>query len=152
MIAFLLALLLLPSPARAVDIPAIVERVFDADTVVVQGRAGAQLDFPGGATVFVPTSATVGVRVRGIDAPEIRGRCPRERQKAQEGKRFVEALLPPGTVIRLREVTANVYPGRIDAVVVLPDGRTLADVVLGHPGRLAVPSALARTADWCTEE
>jgi endonuclease YncB( thermonuclease family) len=150
MIALLLALLF-PAAAFAVDVPAVVERVSDADTVYVRGQAGAQFVHPDGTAIFVPTSKEIGVRVKGIDAPEIRGRCDRERLKAQEGKRFVERLLPPGTVVRLRGVTGNVYSGRVDAEVVLPDGRNLAEVLLWHPERLVVPSSTKRTEDWCAQ-
>lgn len=150
----LLLIFLLYSPALAWaapwDIPAVVSRVYDADTVFILGQAGVQIALPDGTRVFIPTSKEIGVRVMGIDGPELRGsKCPQERALAEEGRDFVKTLLSPGSVIRLQDVKKNVYPGRIDATILLEDGRDLTAILLEHPKRLVVPSTDKRTEDWC---
>ncbi|MBL4907591.1 MAG: thermonuclease family protein [Sneathiella sp.] len=64
------------------------------------------------------------VRIRGIDAPEIRGNCEFEKQKAIASRDFLRTQVF-GNVIRLTNVKLEKY-GRILAAVWQQDGSGLA--------------------------
>ena len=83
-----------------------VVRVIDGDTLDVR------LDlWPGLQAVYA-------VRVRGIDAPELRRvGCEAERIWAQDAKAQVEKLYDVGSRIRLENVAFDAYAGRVDAKV-----------------------------------
>lgn len=106
------ALVLLAAPAMAQDIPSpyseyygTVERVIDGDTLDIR------IDLWPGLT------AHYAVRVRGIDAPELRGAaCPQERLWAEEARAQAERLYPPGTTVRIEDVELDSF------------GRAIADV------------------------
>ena len=82
-----------------------VERVIDGDTLVVR------LDlWPGLEAIY-------SVRVRGVDAPELRGaKCPQERLWAEEAKAQAEKLYGPGTTVRIENVELDSF------------GRAIADI------------------------
>ena len=81
------ALLLSAAPAMAHDgiYPATLERVVDGDTF----RAHVQL----GMDVVLFSQP---LRIAGIDAPEIRGRCPSEVEKAALARNRLQDLLGDG--------------------------------------------------------
>lgn len=83
-----------------------VVRIIDGDTL--EARVAL---WPGLIAVY-------SIRVRGIDAPEIRGaRCEDEREWGLRAKAQVERLYPPGRPIRLRDVQYDVWSGRVLADV-----------------------------------
>ena len=43
----------------------------------------------------------IPIRVLGVDAPELRGKCQEEKDKAREAKQFTVAVLRSGKVIEL---------------------------------------------------
>lgn len=67
------------------------------------------------------------VRIRGIDAPEIRGKCEVERQKARQARDFLkQAIL--GQKIMLSDVVREKY-GRILASVSKADGGSVSKMM-----------------------
>ncbi len=83
-----------------------VVRVIDGDTLDVRVEL-----WPG-------LQAVNSVRVRGIQAPEIRGAaCPAEKQWAEDAKAQVGKLYPAGTVVRLENVEYDAFAGRVVADV-----------------------------------
>lgn len=62
---------------------------------------------------------TVSVRLRGIDTPELHGPCPTQAQAAKAMLSRLLATVP----IRLTDIAHNKYAGRVDATVMLGDGR-----------------------------
>ncbi|MFN3937084.1 MAG: thermonuclease family protein [Gemmobacter sp.] len=83
-----------------------VVRVIDGDTL--EARVAL---WPGLIAVYA-------IRVRGIDAPEIRRpACPDEREWGLRAKAQVERLYPPGREIQLRHVQHDVWSGRVLAEV-----------------------------------
>jgi endonuclease YncB( thermonuclease family) len=58
--------------------------------------------------------ATTRVRLRGIDAPELRARCDDERSKAEAARDALRALLDQGEV-GIARVTFDKYGGRVVA-------------------------------------
>jgi len=100
-------------------VPALVIGAYDGDTIDVSAELWPSLTWGG------------GVRVLGVDTPEIRGDCTRERDKALEARDFVRGLLV-GELVLLADVKHDKYGGRVDAVVLLEDGRDLADILVAE--------------------
>lgn len=118
-----LALALAAQAAAEQRVPAQVKRVIDGDTLKVE------------ATVWPGIVARSSVRVRGVDAPEIRGaKCGEpECGKGRAARDFVRKLIR-GKEIWLVDVTHGTYPCRVVADVRLSGGRDLATLLLaaGH--------------------
>ncbi|ODN72072.1 thermonuclease family protein [Methylobrevis pamukkalensis] len=114
--------------------PADVLEVVDGDTLLVRAR------------IWLGTDVTVAVRLRGIDAPEARGRCPAERDLARKATRRLGDLVADGSV-HLTAITGDKYGGRVVATVTGSDGRVIADDLLGEG--LARPYAGRARAGWC---
>ena len=119
----------------AMAVPAVVDYVLDGDT------------FAAGVKIDDDITITVRVRVINIDTPELSGACPREVAMAETAKDFVVGLLPNGTKVELQNIKDDKYLGRIDANVILPDGRDLGNVLIKQ--KLARPYSGGRRIGWC---
>ncbi len=95
-----------PAPATALRSghPAEVLRVIDGDTFEARVRVWPGMDI------------TTRVRLRGIDAPELRARCDDERVKAVAAREALTRLLAEGEV-GIARVGQDKYGGRVDADV-----------------------------------
>jgi endonuclease YncB( thermonuclease family) len=82
--------------------PAQVMRVIDGDT------------FEARVHVWPGLEITTKVRLRGIDAPEMRARCASEIGKAQAAREALSAILAEGAV-GVGQVTLDKYGGRVMA-------------------------------------
>ena len=120
---------ILPGPVAA-EIVAVI----DGDTIAVRAR------------VWLGQDVEIRVRLAGIDAPEIRGRCARERLLAGRARDFVAARTAGGRVT-LSDIQYGKYAGRIVARVTTAGGQDLA--------RALLRAGLARTyggggrLSWC---
>ena len=87
----------------------------------------------------------IGIRIGGIDTPEIRGKCQTEKEKARLAKQFTVQNLRKAKKIELRNMKRGKY-FRIVADVWL-DGKNLADALLkaGH----AVKYDGGTKINWC---
>jgi endonuclease YncB( thermonuclease family) len=83
-------------------VPADVVRVIDGDTFEARGHVWPGLDI------------TTKVRLRGIDAAELRARCPAERAKAEAARDALAAILADGSV-GVFDVALDKYGGRVVA-------------------------------------
>ena len=137
----LVLLSLLVSPAGHADdvlpgpIPARVERVVDGDTVVVV------------ATIWLGQTITTHVRIAGVDTPELRGDCPRERDMAQAARDRLNNLLAPSEVT-LHGVRLGTYAGRVIAEIRDSQGRDVGAVLLAQGLARAYDGRGARPG-WC---
>ena len=131
--------------------------------MLVAGHAAAAERMPGpytaevlrtvdGDTLEVKVSVWLGlqvstlVRIRGIDAPEMKGRCPREIELAQKATELLRIETTPRVV--LRNIEGDKYFGRVDAdVTTSPDGLDLREAMLRSG--LARPYAGETRGDWC---
>ena len=88
----------------------------------------------------------VTVRLRGIDAPELKSRCWRERRAAKMARAALEGMVGHGPVA-ISNVAGGKYYGRVLADVITPDGTALAPALLA----LAVvrPYRGRRRDTWC---
>jgi endonuclease YncB( thermonuclease family) len=84
--------------------PAEVMRVLDGDTFEARVRIWPGMD------------VTTRVRLRGIDAPEMRARCEDERVKAQAARDALARILNEGAV-GIARIGQDKYGGRVDADV-----------------------------------
>ncbi|MCU0888593.1 MAG: thermonuclease family protein [Rubritepida sp.] len=95
-------------------------RVIDGDTLLVRAR------------VWLDLEVITRVRLRDVNAPELRARSEDERARAQAARAFV-ATLTEGAVLRLSEIGQDKYGGRVVARVTV-DGADLGSALLagGH--------------------
>ncbi len=120
---------ILPGP-----IPATLIRVIDGDTVEVRAR------------IWLGQQVQVAVRLAGIDAPELRGKCPAERAQAEAAAAHLQPL--EGTAISLTNVMNDKFGGRVQA--------NLHHVEMGALGASLLNAGLARPYDggrrgsWCS--
>jgi endonuclease YncB( thermonuclease family) len=91
-----------PGPALRSGHPADVLRVLDGDTFEARVHLWPGLD------------VTTRVRLRGIDAPEMKARCGDERVRAEAARDALRAILDQGEV-GVSRVTLDKYGGRVVA-------------------------------------
>ncbi len=128
-------------PALAVEtlpgpVAAHVLRVVDGDTLAVRVRI-----WPGHQVETL-------VRLKGIDAPELKARCERERVLAHAALDFLEARTAKAT-IWLNDIRFGKYAGRVLARVTMASGADLSDQLLA--AGLVRNYAGARRASWCND-
>ena len=119
----------------AYAVPAVVDYVFDGDT------------FAGVVNIAPDIAITVRVRLINVDTPEMNGGCADEIRRANIAKNRLAELLPVGTVVDLQNVKDDKYLGRIDANVIMPDGRDVGDVLVADG--LARRYSGGKRAPWC---
>ncbi|HUH48698.1 MAG TPA: thermonuclease family protein [Mycoplana sp.] len=100
-------------------------RVVDGDTILVSARPWPQ------------QRVDVFVRLRGIDAPEMKSRCADARSAARTARDLLSSLVLGGGPLFLTEVSGDKYFGRVVADVHLADGRNPAHDLIA--AGLAVP-------------
>lgn len=116
-------------------VPAVVDYIFDGDTF----SAGVKLD--------ADVEITVRVRLINVDTPEMNGKCVAEKIMAQNARDLLGVLIPRGTVVELENIKDDKYLGRINANVILPDGRDVGRVMIDSG--LARPYSGGKRAPWC---
>jgi endonuclease YncB( thermonuclease family) len=116
---------LAPATPRAEEVlagpvPATLIRVIDGDTLVVRAR------------VWLDLEVVTRVRLRGVNAPELRARDEDERVRAEAARAFV-AVLAEGAPLVLTEIGQDKYGGRVVARVAV-GGEDLGAALLagGH--------------------
>ena len=122
-------------PCLLYAMPATVDYVYDGDTF--------------SAVAHVGNGADVDVRVRlvNVDTPEMHGECESEIRRAKMARERLMNLVPRGTVVELKNIKDDKYIGRIDANVILPDGRDVGRVLINEKhGR---PYSGGKRAGWC---
>jgi micrococcal nuclease len=116
--------------------PGIIHGCYDGDTCTIS--------IPGLPSVF---GDKLGLRLVGIDTPEMKGRCDEERALAKQAKAFLNARLESAQDISVEFVARDKY-FRVLALI-LVDGLDVADAM--------VEAGLARNYDgttktgWCTD-
>ncbi|MBP5363762.1 MAG: thermonuclease family protein [Alphaproteobacteria bacterium] len=120
---------------NASAMPATVDYVYDGDTFA--------------AVAHVDDGADVNVRVRliNVDTPEMHGECDSEIQRANMARERLMKLVPRGTVVNLKNIKDDKYIGRIDANVILPDGRDAGQVLINE--KLGRAYSGGKRKSWC---
>ena len=83
-------------------IPATVLRIIDGDTIVLHAR------------IWLDQDLDTLVRLDGVDAPELNGRCPYENRLALKARGFAQTRTAKGNVI-LHDIHYGKYAGRVVA-------------------------------------
>jgi endonuclease YncB( thermonuclease family) len=91
--------------------------VIDGDTVLVNARPWPQ------------QTISVMVRLRGIDTPELKSRCPGERDKARAARDLLQERLRAGD-LRLSDIDADKYFGRVVARLTFGHADDASDLLL----------------------
>jgi micrococcal nuclease len=114
-------------------------RVVDGDTFEARLR------------IWFNQDVTILVRLEGVDAPELRGRCEQERRLALESRDALAAILASGEVF-VRDLHADKYNGRAVARAIVTDR---AGAFNDDVGALLLAGGYARAyagrarASWC---
>ena len=122
-------------------LPAQVVSVLDGDTLEVRVH------------IWLGQDLRTRVRLAGIDAPELKGKCDRERDLARRARAYLLARLDPvdagagAGMVRLRDVRYGKFAGRVLARVETLDGTDLGQGLLA--AGLARPYDGRRRASWC---
>ena len=116
-------------------VPAVVDYVLDGDT------------FSAAVNIAPDIAITVRVRLINVDTPEMNGACDDEIHRANIAKDRLAELLPVGTVVDLQNIKDDKYLGRIDANVIMTDGRDVGKVLVSE-GLARVYSGGKRMS-WC---
>jgi len=131
-------LLLLAPPALAAPpfegpVRARVLKVLDGDTFLAEAEL-----WPG-------QHLRVHVRLRGIDAPEKKGRCAAEREMAGAAREALARHL--GDEVKISNIASAKYYGRVLADVVNAQGQEVSGKLLSEG--LARPYSGGRRIGWC---
>ena len=108
--------------------------VIDGDTIAVSAR------------IWIGQDVVTRVRIVGVDTPELRGGCTRERALAVEARDFVVDAIDAG-VVMLRDIRYDKYGGRVLARVENGGGRDLAALLIA--AGLGRPYDGGARASWC---
>ena len=135
-ILFIISLLITSTPLHA-DQTITVSRlvsVYDADTF--------RVDVNGWPPIV---GENMPIRVLGVDAPEIRGKCALEKEQARAAKAFTLQALENGKTVELRNLKRGKYFRFLADVFI--DGENLASMLIkqGH----ARPYDGGTRQGWC---
>ncbi len=115
--------------------------VVDGDTIEVR------------AAIWLDQEVFARVRLAGVDAPELRGRCERERELASAARDYLAVRLAPrdgvAVEVQLHDIRYGKYAGRVLARVETLDGADLGRGLMG--AGLARPYAGGSRVTWCQE-
>lgn len=106
--------------------------VHDGDSILVDAHP-----WPG-------MTLRINVRVRGIDSPEIRGKCEAEKRAARKARDRMVELVKGG--VRLENITLGKYAGRVVANAISDSG-TLGAILIAEG--LARPYDGGKRDGWC---
>lgn len=109
-------------------------QVVDGDTLTVEAR------------IWIDVRIFVKARIRGIDAPELRGACDREKDMAAEAKAALAAIAE-ARLVHLSNIEHDKYAGRVIADVATTAGTDLAGHMLA--AGLARPYDGGTRGTWC---
>ena len=131
--AALTAILAASQPSAPTQVDAIVLGVTDGDTITVD------------ATIWLDQHVVTAVRLRGIDAPEMRGRCRQEIVLARAARDALAAMAA-GQGVTLTEIERDKY-GRVLARVTLENSLDVGAVLVDRG--LARPYNGEKRGGWC---
>ncbi len=93
-------------------------RIIDGDTILVAAKPWPQ------------QTMEVYVRLRGIDAPELKSACSATRDAGRQARSALASLTSDQGEIQLTHISGDKYFGRVVADISFPDGRNPAQEML----------------------
>ena len=115
-------------------VPARVVAVIDGDTITVRAR------------IWLGQDVETRVHVAGVDAPELRGACPRERALAVAARDFLVAAVGDAAVT-LTDIRYDKFGGRVLARVENAEGDSLSTLLVS--AGLGRVYGGGKRASWC---
>ena len=115
-------------------VPASVLGVIDGDTIAVRAR------------IWLGQSVETRVRIAGVDAPELRGACQRERALAAAARDLVVGTIE-GAAVTLWDIRYDKFGGRVLARVVVAAGDDIAALLIAAGLGRAYDGG--KRAPWC---
>jgi len=100
------------------------------------------------APVLPGKLSKMSVRVLGIDTPEIKGKCEKEKELALIGRQTANQLFRAADVIEFKDLKWDKYGGRVLSNVYL-DGKLYSDILIEKG--LARPYDGGAKKGWCDE-
>ena len=110
-------------------------KVIDGDTFTAE------------ALIWPGQVLTVNVRLRGVDAPELRARCDGERKAAVRATDALEDLIHGDAPVKISNIASDKFYGRVVADVTTGAGDLVAQRLLDAD--LVRPYAGGGRAGWC---
>ena len=110
-------------------------RVIDGDTVEVR------------IDIWLQQSITTKLRIRGVDAPELRSRCSIERDRALNAKEFLINIFDKNPTVVITHVEPGKYGGRVIANILTADGRDISSLLIQK--KLVVSYDGGSRKPWC---
>lgn len=132
--------------AMATTLPAEAEKAFrgPVEAVVLDVIDGDT--FLADAHIWPGHALRVNIRIRGIDAPEMKSRCEAEREAALQAREVLTGLVSQRTV-SISNIGSAKYYGRVLADVATEDGNAVAEMLLEQ--KLVRPYAGGKRQGWC---
>ncbi len=127
---------LAPQPQKTLPgpYPAQLIRVIDGDSAQMR------------VTVWLGQEVTTIVRLVGLDTPELKAHCEREKDLALAAKARLEELLGARN-IEIYNIKADKYGGRVLAQLRTPEQQDVAQTLIAE--NLARPDAGKKRGGWC---
>ena len=88
----------------------------------------------------------IGIRVAGVDTPEIRGKCKKEKALARQAKQVTVDALRSAKVIELRNTKRGKYFRIVAGVYV--DNKNLTDILISSGLGVSYDGG-TKVKDWC---
>ena len=138
----------IPAYAAGSDIYVDYVRNYDGDTVTVNLIDLQDIDMD---ETYAVLWKKIGIRVNGVDTPEIRTRCAQEKVLGKQAKALVKDVLKDAEYLSLRNVKRGKY-FRIVADIIInpgtPDEVNLKDILL-ESGLAVAYDGGKKTKNWC---
>ena len=138
----------IPAHAAGSDIYVDYVRNYDGDTVTVNLIDLQDIDMD---ETYAVLWKKIGIRVNGVDTPEIRTRCAQEKVLGKQAKALVKDVLKDAEYLSLRNVKRGKY-FRIVADIIInpgtPDEVNLKDILL-ESGLAVAYDGGKKTKNWC---
>lgn len=136
-----LALTALPASAANWPAPEMLKGPFEAEALyVIDGDS-----IKARVRIWLNQHIETTIRIRGIDTPEIKGKCDYEKNRAQEAKSRLQELV--GDKIILSDVQSDKYGNRVIADVATLDAQNVSAVMIKE--NLARPYFGKKRGSWC---
>lgn len=89
----------------------------------------------------------VGVRLAGVDTPEIKGKTVCEKELAREAKKYTQGAINGATIVELKNAKMGKYFRVVGDVVY--DGRSLSEGLIKNGLGVAYDGGKKGNVDWC---
>ena len=112
-------------------------RVIDGDTLDVE------------AHIWLGMTKATRVRLRGIDTPELRGKCQQEKTRAEQAKKALEDIVKQEQhQLVITDIGYGTYAGRIIATVTTQTGTNISQLLIAQ-GFARAYDGRTKRKPWC---